>query len=68
MKNLLHPTHFLPVELPTVIKLCIEPRAIYKYVNAYILILERTRTPFSEYIYDIPTILLNVSFNIEKTI
>jgi len=40
MKNLLHPTHSLPVGLPTVIKLCIEPRAVYKYVNACVGILE----------------------------
>lgn len=40
MKNLLHPTRFLPVGLPTVIKLCMEPRAAYKYVNAYVGILE----------------------------
>lgn len=66
MKNLLHPTHFLPAGLPTVIKLCIEPRAVYKYVNAYIGILEGVRTLFLECIYAIPTVLLNVSFNIGK--
>jgi len=66
MKNLLHPTQFRPAGLPTVIKLCIEPGAVYKYVNAYASILKGVRTPFLECIYAIPTALLNVSFKIGK--
>lgn len=40
MKNLLHPKDFLPVGFLTVIKLCIELKTVYKYVNAWVGILK----------------------------